>query len=64
MNFVCPACKIDMYTASTLNKHLESCLKYDEFIKKYVPPRIYECLTCHKKFSNEKYLEFHHQHCT
>ena len=36
--FICPACNINQYHASNLNKHLNICKEYDKWLKTYKPP--------------------------
>jgi hypothetical protein len=57
--FICPACNMDCTNAAHLNKHLNICLKYDEFIKQYKLNNISNCEKCNMKFINDKYLKEH-----
>lgn len=58
---ICPACKIDYFTCSNLNKHLTVCKKYDSFILTYNPPKGIKCSNCNISFINKIYLNEHIQ---
>jgi hypothetical protein len=59
MNNVCPACKKDFCYASNLNKHLNNCEIYPEWIKTYVPPKTIDCKGCTSKFTNQLDFDNH-----
>ena len=50
MDYICQCCNEDQVTASNLNKHLNTCCKYDEWIKNYKPPSSKLCILCHRNF--------------
>lgn len=46
IDFICPACNISKGNACALNKHLQNCELYDEWIKTYIPPKTTQCESC------------------
>lgn len=58
-NFYCPACKIDQHYPTNLNKHLEICKIYPEWIKTYKPPKTFDCKHCELKFVRQTNLDEH-----
>ena len=57
--FICPACNVDQMYGSNLNKHLSTCIKYQEFIKKYTPLKGYKCPNCSKVFIDDIFIKDH-----
>ena len=63
--FECPACKVDQHYPSKLNKHLEKCETYPEWIKTYKPSEDVSCNHCDKKFTQQHNLDYHMENvCT
>ncbi len=56
--FNCLACTESYYTHASLNKHIQSCIKYNEWIKTY-NPIYFKCKECSLNFINKKYLNSH-----
>lgn len=61
--FICPACKEDQSNAANLNKHLNNCVKYDDFIKHYKVSNTISCNNCKIQFINELILKEHETNC-
>jgi len=49
-NFKCLACSKQCYNGAEINTHLANCDMYDEWYKKYTPPKIIECNKCKLNF--------------
>jgi DNA-directed RNA polymerase subunit RPC12/RpoP len=54
----CLACKKDLLYAAKLNKHLQICDKYTEWLKNY-KPIYFKCKKCLKTYLSEEFLENH-----
>ena len=63
MNFKCPACSIDHMNPTNLNKHLNECTAYPDWIKSYSTPIYIKCDKCSSVFSNKKTLSEHKINC-
>ena len=50
IDFKCQCCNLECGNAYSLNKHLSTCPKYDEWIKTYNPPTLEYCKTCNVYF--------------
>ena len=61
--FICQACKVDFIYASNLNKHLNTCDKYEEWYKMYSPPSIKKCEKCNNTIIEKYYLN-HKNNCS
>ena len=46
-----------------INKHLDFCILYKEWLKNYIPPTGIKCENCNKIFVNEEYLNEHKNKC-
>jgi len=60
--FNCYACN-ERYEYYNINKHLETCEKYNIWIKTYIPPKNLECNTCKLNFINNTIFENHKINC-
>lgn len=63
MEYICPACELNKGSAANLNKHLSSCEKYDNWYKKYIPPKGEKCDKCGISFITKEYLLNHMSKC-
>lgn len=55
-NFTCPACNEECYFASNLNKHLQKCIKYEEWLKNYKIPESKTCEDCKRQIISEYFI--------
>jgi hypothetical protein len=60
---ICPACKKIIDNYSILNRHIQTCILYDSWIKNYIPPKTFNCENCEIKFASEEYLISHKSNC-
>ena len=58
IDYYCEACNKDLLSGANLNKHLQICEKYKEWIKEYKPV-YFKCKICLKTYSNEEFLKIH-----
>ena len=59
----CQACKEKYIYITEINKHLDFCILYKEWLKNYIPPTGIKCENCNKIFVNEEYLNEHKNKC-
>ena len=59
LTFECIACNKCQKTATNLNRHLNECKEYENFIKKYIPPKNIPCKKCNLTFISREYLNNH-----
>ena len=57
--YECMACKKLETTPASLNKHINECKYYNEFIKTYKPPKYIECSYCNTQFISKDKLKIH-----
>lgn len=60
--YKCSACN-EIYDFYSINKHLQICEKYDNWIENYVPPKTEPCDICNLNFIDNIYLEKHKINC-
>lgn len=58
IDYSCSSCKKDLLSIANLNKHLQTCDKYEDWIKEY-KPIYFNCKICLKTYSNEEFLKNH-----
>lgn len=61
--FSCPACKKIFENYGPGNRHIEFCLDYEEWLKTYTPPKLFDCDKCEIKFTSKEYLLNHETKC-
>lgn len=57
--YECMACKRYERTAASLNKHINECTEYNNFIKTYKPSNYFLCSNCGIKFISKDNLKSH-----
>lgn len=62
-NLECVSCRKKCLNLYELNKHLQSCDLYDEWLKTYIPPGEIKCEKCSTIFVNKEYLDSHKKNC-
>ena len=60
--FTCEACNTYLSYFSNLNKHIETCEHYENFLVEYKPFYV-NCNICYKVFSNQKDCDDHENKC-
>ena len=58
----CPSCEKFFENYSAANKHIETCEKYENWKKNYIPQK-FTCENCKMQFANNEYLISHESKC-
>ena len=58
IDYCCPACDKNLLSIAKLNKHMQICDKYEEWLKKYKPV-YFNCKSCLKSYATKEFLENH-----
>jgi hypothetical protein len=61
--FSCPACKKIFENYGPGNRHIQFCVKYEKWLKTYIPPELFGCDNCKVEFISKEYLINHLQNC-
>jgi hypothetical protein len=58
IDYCCLACNKNLLSITKLNKHMQICDKYEEWLKTYKPV-YFKCKSCLKSYATEEFLKNH-----